>query len=174
MGMTKGVLYICVSITLLFYSCKRPSERIYNNSRIEDRILDSADLLTTGQEKDIFKLIQSLEKSVGSQIAILTLNTLNGQHINEYSIQKFEYLSLGRDLYGDGILITVAHQDRETRIEVGTGLEKVITDEMAARIIREQMVPKFKEDKMYEGLNDAVIAIKKLIEDNKQLVGQKP
>lgn len=163
-------------LAVLFYfgSCKRPSEQLRSDSKIEDRVIDSADLLSSVQEENIFKLIQGLEKSVGSQIAVVVINTLNGKDINQYSIEKSEDLSLGRDLYKDGVLITVAYQDRKTRMEVGYGLEKILKDEVAAQIIREQMLPKFKEQKVYEGIYESVSAIKKLIEENKKLVGQKP
>lgn len=163
-------------LVVLFYfgACERPSEQLRNDSKIEDRVIDSADLLSSAQEENIFKLIQGLEKSVGSEIAVVIVNTLNGQDINQYSIQKSEDLSLGRDLYKDGVLITVAYQDRKTRIEVGYGLEKILKDEVTAQIIQERMLPKFKEQKVYEGIYESASAIKKLIEENKKLVGQKP
>ena len=75
---------------------------------------------------------------------------------------------MGRDLYKDGVLITVVYQDRKTRIEVGYGLEKILKDEITAQIIQEQMLPKFKEQKVYEGVYESVSAIKKLIEENKK------
>jgi uncharacterized protein len=173
--MKKRALYISALLIALlnFASCQKKNEVINSFSKIEDRVIDSADLLSAEQEKSIFKLIQGLEKSVGSQIAIVIVNTLNGEDINQYSIQKSEDLSLGRDLYKDGVLITVAYQDRKTRIEVGYGLEKILKDEITSRIINEQMVPKFKEQKVYEGLYESVSIIKKLIEENKKLVGQK-
>lgn len=161
-------------ILFCFGSCERPSGQLRNDSKIEDRVIDSADLLSSTQEKSIFKLIEELEKSVGSQIAVVIVNTLNGQDINQYSIQKSEDLSLGRDLYKDGVLITVAYQDRKTRIEVGYGLENILKDEVAAQIIQEQMLPKFKEQKVYEGVYESISTIKTLIEENKKLVGQKP
>ncbi|MGC1241080.1 MAG: TPM domain-containing protein [Chryseosolibacter sp.] len=174
--MIKRGLYISILLVILFYfgSCERPSKQLWNDSKIEDRVIDSAELLSSTQEENLFKLIEELEKSVGSQIAVVIINTLHGQDINQYSIQKSEDLSLGRDLYNDGVLITVAYQDRKTRIEVGYGLEKILKDEVTAQIIREQMLPKFREQKVYEGIYESVSAIKKLVEENKKLVGQKP
>lgn len=174
--MVKTVLYMLGLLVVLFYmaSCERPSKRLRSDSKIEDRVIDSADVLSSAQEEDIFKLIQDLEKSVGSQIAVVVINALNGRDINQYSIQKAEDLSLGRDLYKDGVLITVVFQDHRTRIEVGYGLEKILKDHVAARIIREQMLPKFREQKVYEGIYESIRVIKELIEDNKKLVGQMP
>jgi uncharacterized protein len=165
---------VLLIILICLGSCERPSKRLRSDSKIEDRVIDSADLLSSAQEENIFKLIQGLEKSVGSEIAVVIINTLNGKDINEYSIQKAEDLSLGRDFYKDGVLITVAYQDRKTRIEVGYGLEKILKDQVVAKIIQEQMLPKFREQKVYEGIYESISFIKKLIEDNRKLVGQKP
>jgi uncharacterized protein len=169
-------LNISVLLAILFYfeSCERLSEQRQNDIKIENRVIDSAELLSPVQEENIYKLIQELEKSVGSQIAVVTINTLNGQDINQYSVRKAEELSLGRDLYKDGVLITIAYEDKKARIEVGYGLEKILKDEVTAQIIRERLRPKFREQKVYEGIYESVDAIKKLIEENKKLVGQKP
>jgi uncharacterized membrane protein YgcG len=83
-------------------------------------------------------------------------------------------MGLGRKDYDDGILITVSLADRKTRIEVGPGLEKIIKDEIAARIIREDMGPRFGKDDFFNGIKGAVEKIKTLIEENKELVGQRP
>jgi len=112
-----------------------------------NRIFDNADLLTSSQEDSIFYLIENLDKEIGSQIAIITIDTLNGVGINEYSINQIEKLDLGRDKQKDGLLITVAHKDHSMRIEVGYGLERIIKDEISGRINRNVMAPKFREGK---------------------------
>jgi uncharacterized membrane protein YgcG len=172
----KRALYLPVLIVFVAssISCERPSERFRGNSRIEDRVIDRANLLSPTQEETIFKSIQDLEKTVGSQIAIITIASLDGVAIEQYSISKLEEMSLGRKFYKDGVLIVVAYQDREARIEVGYGLEKILKDEVAAKILREQMIPKFKEQNAYKGIYESVRTIKDLIEDNENLVGQRP
>ena len=140
----------------------------------EQRIMDEADLLTGQQEDSIFAIIQDLEKNVGSQIAVLTIVSLNGEKIEKYSLRRAEQSRFGRQKYDDGILITVSHNDRQMRIEVGYGLEKIIKDEIAARINQEEMAPRFRQGDYYNGIKAAVEKIKKLIEENKQLVGERP
>lgn len=83
-------------------------------------------------------------------------------------------LGLGRPTYNDGILITIAFKDRMARIEVGTGLENIIKDEIAAEIIREELAPKFREENYGQGLFLVVEEISRLIRDNSHRVGQKP
>ena len=77
-----------------------------------------------------------LEKNIGSQIAVLTIETLNGEEINSFSIRTAEEMQLGRDKYLDGVLMTFSLRDRSMRIEVGEGLEKILKDEIAKRICR--------------------------------------
>lgn len=71
-------------------------------------------------------------------------------------------------------MITISVFDRKARIEVGTGLENIIKDEIAAEIIRKDMAPKFREANYGQGINLAVSKIAKLIRDNEELVGTEP
>jgi uncharacterized protein len=173
--MGKRILYTLIFLLALQnqISCQKKEDKS-NAINIENRVIDGADLLTVEQEKNIFKLIQDLKRNVGSELAVVTISTLNGEDINQYSIRMSEGLSLGREQYKDGVLITVVYNDRQARIEVGYGLEKILKDEITSRIISEDMAPKFREQKVYEGLYAAVSTVKKLIEENKNLVGQMP
>lgn len=139
-----------------------------------DIIRDSVNVLTTRQQEDLEKEIKALEDSVGSQIRILIVNSLNGEKIEEYSLRVTEAWAIGRVGFNDGILITIAIRDKQMRIEVGTGLENIIKDDIAAEIIREDMTPQFREAKYYEGLSTAVQRIKTLIKTNSQRIGEKP
>lgn len=168
-------------IGLVVLSCGRPTksdEKIVSEEvvkpevKVETRIFDEPSLLSEEQEQNLFKLIQELEDSIGSQIAIIIVDTLSGEKIEGFAIRKVKELDLGRDVINDGLLIAIAYKDREMRIEVGFGLEKIIKDEIAAQIIEEQMVPKFREQKYYEGIYAAVVSVKRLIEEKKQLIGQ--
>jgi uncharacterized protein len=174
--MKRKMLLILVVIILLFsqISCRRSLDPLDVVSVPENRVIDSANLLTGIQEGNIFDLIQEIEKNSGSQVAVLLVSTLNGRNIESYSLQVAENLRLGRLAYKDGILITVAYADHKARIEVGGGLEKILKDEIANRIIREGMIPKFKQNQVYEGLYSAVDTIGVLINKNKELIGSKP
>jgi uncharacterized membrane protein YgcG len=149
------------------------SEKVVKpESKVETRIFDETNLLSEEQEQGLFKLIQELEDSIGSQIAIIIVDTLSGEKIEGFAVRKVKELDLGRDVINDGLLIAIVYKAREMRIEIGFGLERIITDEIAAQIIRELMVPKFREQKYYEGIYAAVVKVKNLIEEKKQLIGQ--
>ena len=164
--------YLLFSYLLLISLTVACIPRVESTER--DCVNDYVNLLSTAQQKSLTAEIIELEETIGSQIAIMIIDTLNGEKIEDYSFKKANEWALGRKGYNDGILITMSMKDRKMRIEVGKGLEKIIKDEIAAKIIREDMVPDFKKDKNYEGLMSAVIKIKGLIKENKDLVGQKP
>ncbi len=155
---------------MLVLSCNNKTK---DEPSLVQPIIDNADLLTKTAEDSISQLIMDLENNVGSQIAIHTIETLDGENMNEHTIKILEKLKLGREQYEDGLLIFISEKDRSVRIEVGYGLEKIIKDEVAARIIREDLTPRFKKNEYGQGVYSAVVKIKKLIEDNQSLVGKK-
>jgi len=161
------ILYILVFVGLFTFSCGQ------NKERKIDYVNDRALILTEEQKSSLTDQIKELEKSIGSQIVILIIKSLEGEKIEDYSLRTANDWGIGRKDYDDGILITVSMYDRQMRIEVGYGLEKIIKDEIANRIIREDMAPKFRTENYYEGLYIAVDKIKTLIKDNKELVGQR-
>lgn len=160
----KQILFV---VLLIFISC--------GDTKLtkEMRIYDEANLLTDAQEDSIFTLIQNLDSEIGSQIAVVTIDTLIGTSINEYSMKKAEQLRLGRKEQNDGLLITLAVKNREMRIEVGYGLEGIIKDEIAGRINREVMAPHFRKGKFGLGVYKGIDSIRFLIERDKALVGKK-
>ncbi|HKZ37642.1 MAG TPA: TPM domain-containing protein [Chryseolinea sp.] len=155
----------------LVISCNSPKDN--NSVDTRESIFDHASLLTVQQKDTIAELIRGLEKRVGSQIAIFTTDSLKGESINEFSLRTAEKLRLGRAEFDDGLLITVAVSNRQMRIEVGYGLENIIKDEIAARLIRDDMAPRFRVGDFSGGLKVTVEKVIKLIEDNKELVGKR-
>ena len=158
----------------LFVSCYKKVDQKAKTLKVEDRIFDYAELLSKEQEDSLFQLIASLDNEIGSQVAIATIFSLEGQRIEEYSLKLAEQLQLGRAKFDDGILITVAQAERTMRIEVGYGLEKIFKDEIAARIIREEMAPSFRDTDYAGGLLKGIKKIIQLIKDNEELVGRRP
>ena len=160
---TTGLLTMC--------GPQKSADRTVNR---DSRIFDRADLMMPQQEDSVFSLISTLEADIGSQIGVLTIPSLKGKSIEQFSIAVADSLRLGRPTYNDGILITVALADRQMRIEVGTGLENIVKDEIAAQIIRDDMVPKFRQQNFGAGIYAAVGRICQLIREHETLVGQPP
>ncbi len=125
------------------------------------------DLTATLSTQDIMRLEEKLaafEKKKGSQIAVLIVPTTQPETIEQYSMRVVEAWKLGRKNTDDGALLLVAKKDRALRIEVGYGLEGVLPDAMAKRIIEEIIVPQFKTGNFNNGIDAGVHAILSLIE----------
>jgi uncharacterized protein len=128
------------------------------------RVTDISHTLSPEQESALEARLAAFEKEKGSQIAVLLLPTTRPETIEQYSIRVAEKWKLGRKGIDDGILVLMATQDREVRIEVGYGLEGVIPDVIAKRVIEEIMIPRFREGDVAGGLNAGVERLIGLIE----------
>jgi uncharacterized protein len=157
----------------LVVACQTPRSSDHGYA-LQARITDNADLLSDAQEDSLMTLINSLETEVGSQLAVLTVPSLNGEKIEDLSIRMAEASGLGRATHNDGILITIAREERKVRIEVGIGLERVLTDEIAAQIISDDIAPEFRSAKYGLGLYRAIERMVGLINTEKDMIGKKP
>lgn len=115
-------------------------------------VVDQADLLTPAQEAKLSAQAAALQKQVGPQFAIVTVKTLEGRSIVDYSVQLGRTWGVGSKARNDGLLLVVAPNERKARIEVGYGLEKRVTDPFAAKVMREDIIPRFQEGKLAEGI----------------------
>ena len=127
------------------------------------RVTDLTGTLSADQQASLEAKLQQFEQQKGSQIAVLIVPTSQPEDIEQYSIRVVEAWKLGRKKVDDGILILVAKDDRKMRIEVGYGLEGVIPDAVAKRIIAEIMTPHFKQGDFYGGIDAAADALIGLI-----------
>lgn len=133
------------------------------------RVTDNAEILTEGMRRTLTELLKSHEERTGNQIAVLTVPTLEGKNIEEYSSAVFGAWKLGQKGKDNGILVIVVPNDRRMRIEVGYGLEGTITDLLAGRIIRNIMTPKFKTGDFDGGVESGVKAIVETLEGREVL-----
>lgn len=125
------------------------------------------DLTATLSASEVIHLeqkLQAFEKTKGSQIAVLMIPTTQPETIEQYSIRVAEAWQLGRKGIDDGILLLIAKNDRALRIEVGYGLEGVIPDAIAKRIIADIMTPHFKLGHFANGIDAGIEAIIHLIQ----------
>ncbi len=137
------------------------------------RVNDYANILTDEEEDNLNALLKYLEDSIGSQLVILSIDSLDERTIEEYSIDVADSWRIGRANYDDGIIITLAMKDRKIRIEVGYGLELIIRDEIAKKIIDNTMVPEFRTGNFNAGLTKASEEIINLIYSNSELIGKR-
>src|SRR6476646_1321041 len=123
------------------------------------RIVDQANLLTADQKQRIETKLAAFEKETGDQVAVLTFDSLDGEAIEDYANKVGRAWALGQKGKDNGVLLLVAKQDRKMRMEVGYGLEPVLTD-LQTKIIQDQVIiPYFKKGDFGGGIEAGVNAI---------------
>lgn len=117
------------------------------------RVTDLTGTLSASERQALEQRLEAFEQEKGSQIAVLVVPTVRPETIEQYALRVAERWKLGRRGIDDGVLVLVAKEDRQLRIEVGYGLEGVLPDAIAKRIIDEVMVPRFRQGDFYGGLS---------------------
>src|SRR3954467_15449672 len=116
------------------------------------RVVDQTGTLSGGDIASLTQSLKDLETRKGSQVAVLIVPTTEPESIEQFSIRVAEAWKIGRKKIDDGALLVVAKNDRHLRIEVGYGLEGVLTDVTSKRIIDEDITPKFKSGDFAGGI----------------------
>ena len=157
------------AIALVFSIFLTTSLYAYNSDTII--VNDTANVLHENEKKEILQVIDSLRSDLGTEIAILIVNNTKNKAIEEYSSEYFENNKLGSKNKLDGLLLVISLETRQVRIEVGYGLEKIIKDDVAGKIIREILVPNLKSNKYAIGVLESIKNIDYRIRSNPELIG---
>ena len=126
---------------------------------LSGRVNDTADLVPPEVEQRIEEKLAALEAATGAQMAVLTIPSLEGEVLEEYSLEVAETWQLGRAEQDDGVLMLIARDDRKMRIEVGYGLEGDLTDAQAGRILNNILRPAFRAGDFGGGIEGGVDAV---------------
>ncbi len=145
----KGILFLCLLLSFFSFS-----QNVYPELR--EIVTDSARIFTPNQLEELKTKLYNFESETSNQLVVLTIRELGNETIENYANQVFNENGLGQKDKDNGLLILFSRDDREVRIEVGYGLEPYITDAVASRIIRNTMIPSFKEEFYFKGINEAV------------------
>lgn len=122
-------------------------------------VLDQADILPAAQEAALDKQLRDYNARTGRSILVATVPSLQGETIEMYSVRLFEAWGIGGKESDQGLLLLVAPNEREVRIEVGYGLHQYVTDALSGRIIRGEIAPRFKQGDMPGGIAAGVKAL---------------
>lgn len=126
---------------------------------LSGRVVDEAGLLPPDRAAAIEEELRRFEEATGAQVVVLTVESLEGEVLEDYSLRVAETWGIGREAEDDGVLLLVARDDRQLRIEVGYGLEGELTDLEAGRIVRNVVVPRFKAGDYPGGIEAGVDSI---------------
>lgn len=150
-----------VALALLSVS---PTHAVVSIPPLTARVTDQTHTLTSEQQASLEKILRDFETKKGSQIAVLMIDTTAPEPIEQYALRVVEQWKLGRQKIDDGALLIIAKSDRSLRIEVGYGLEGVLNDAVAKRIISDIITPRFKAADYYGGIRAGVDAMLGVIE----------
>lgn len=128
------------------------------------RVTDLTATLSAEQVTALENKLAAFEAEKGSQIAVLIVPTTQSKDIAEFGIEVADLWQIGRKGIDDGVILIVAKDDRKLRLEVGYGLEGVIPDAVAKRVIAETITPYFKAGDYAGGIDAGVVQLMKLIE----------
>ncbi len=132
-----------------------------NFPKLSGRVVDQANLLDPQQEAALTAKLQGLETRTKRQLVVATLSSLEGYEISDYGYRLGRQWAIGQDGKGEtekdnGAILIVAPNERKLRIEVGYGLEPVLTDGLSSTIIRNDITPLFKAGDFAGGINAGV------------------
>jgi uncharacterized protein len=128
------------------------------------RVTDLAATLNAGQRQALEQELKAFEDRKGAQLAVLIVPTTEPEAIEQYGIRVVDAWQLGRKGIDDGLLLLIAKDDRRLRIEVGRGLEGVVPDVVAKRVIAEVITPFFKRGDFYGGIEAGVNQLIRIID----------
>ena len=135
--------------------------------QLTGRVVDQTGTLSSDDIAALSQRLRDFETRKGSQIAVLIVPTTQPETIEQFSIRVAEAWKIGRKNVDDGAILVVAKNDRHLRIEVGYGLEGVLTDATSRRIIDEDVTPKFKAGDFAGGISSGVDRIMRVIDGEK-------
>ena len=126
---------------------------------LSGRVVDGANILDPAQEQALTTKLSTLEAQTTDQLVVVTVDSLNGYDIADYGYQLGRHWGIGQKEANNGALLIVAPNDRVVRIEVGYGLEGILTDAYSSLVIRNDILPSFREGDYYGGIDRGVDAI---------------
>jgi uncharacterized protein len=161
------IIIVSLSAVTFSYAVNVP-ERPYNY------VVDLAGVVENNTEMKLNRYLQELEVKTTAQMAILTIKSLEGESIEDFSITvAHDKWKLGQKGKDNGVLLLISVKDRKYRIEVGYGLEGVLPDSLVGSIGRNYLVPYFRKGDYSKGIYTATLAIANEIasEYGKQITG---
>ncbi|MBF0479644.1 MAG: TPM domain-containing protein [Candidatus Omnitrophica bacterium] len=128
-------------------------------------VADTAQVLTPEDKSKIESMIESIEEKVPVQIVVVTVDSVAPESLEDYMAKVFRHLNADVKVRTNAVCLFIAVKDHQFRIEVGESLMGILTDQELEKITEENIVPSFQFKNYFQGINDSVDAIGKLIEE---------
>lgn len=165
----RGLFVACF---LVFYLIFPSNLQAFHIPQPTGYVNDFAQVLTQTEKVSLEDSLRSYEQKTTNEIVVVTVQNLGGDDINDFTVRVFEEWKIGKKGENNGILFLAAIEDREMRIEVGYGLEYLLTDSQAGAIIRDVIAPEFRKENYYQGINLGVQKIQEYLDRRGALPGK--
>jgi uncharacterized protein len=130
-----------------------------NFPALTGRVVDDAGILSQTTKEDLNQKLAALEQKTSRQLVVVTIPSLQGYEISDYGYQLGRAWGIGQAKLNNGILLIVAPTEHKVRVEVGYGLEPIVTDALSEVIIQTQVLPKFRAGDFNGGVEAGVDAL---------------
>jgi len=148
---------LCGLALLAFIGPAAAAEPAY--PQLTGRVVDDADLLSASDIAELDAGLKALEDKSSDQVVVVTLPSLQGFTIEDFGYQLGRHWGIGTKEKDNGVLLIVAPNERKVRIEVGRGLEPLLTDAMSNVIINGAILPRFRSGDYAGGIKEGVKGI---------------
>ena len=146
-------------VLLLILLCRVSILQALDVPALKGHVNDYAAMLSPASQRQLEAVLTDFEQKDSTQIVVLTIASLEGDSLEDFSIRVSEKWKIGQSGTDNGAILLIAKKDRKIRIEVGYGLEGSLTDLTAGRIIRDVIAPRFKSGQFDQGITEGVAAM---------------
>ena len=161
--MKRRLILACFIAVLAAFGFESPAQDFPAAPNPPRLVNDFANMLTEAEAQALESKLVAFDDSTSSQIAIVTVNTINGYDVSDYAFRLAEDWGIGQQGKNNGILILVALDDRKMFIATGYGVEASVPDVVAFRIVDRILKPNFRNEDYYQGLDEATNRLMGLI-----------
>ncbi|HVK99040.1 MAG TPA: TPM domain-containing protein [Dongiaceae bacterium] len=127
-------------------------------------VRDGADVLSPEVEARLDVLLENVKQQTTAEVMVITVPSLNGDYLDYFATQLFNQIGIGRSETNNGVLFLIAPNERRTRIEVGYGLEPLLTDDLAGQILDAHVIPQFRSNDIQAGIVAGTEEIARLLQ----------
>jgi uncharacterized protein len=149
-----------------------PTASAVSYPQLSGYVTDNANMIDQSYEAKITQLAGAIEKETTVQIAVVTIESLEGESMEMYAVELFEKAGIGKKDKDNGLLILVVKDSHDYGFEVGYGLEGTVTDSMTYNIGEHMIKPNFKNGDYGKGIYESMLVIKELVKGNPEVVSQ--
>lgn len=148
-------------VPFFIYAQKDNNAKSYsdNPTKLLQYVTDESGTLTSGEISTLSQKLREFDNKTSTQIVVYMIQSLEGESLEDVSHRIAEKNKIGKKGKDNGVLLFIAKGDKKLRIEVGYGLEGVMTDAISSQIIRKEITPSFKNNNFYEGIDKGTNAI---------------